>query len=300
MNLRDLQYLVAIDEERHFHRAAKRCFVSQPTLSGQLKKLEQELDVLLVERNSRQVAMTEAGKAVAEQARKVLAQSRAIRDIAQSFKDPMVGDLHVGLIPTVAPYLLPIIMPVIKQQFPGLRLWLHEYQTEVLLHKLRQGEMDLLILALLDKVDEFSEQLLYREPFQLALPSSEALATKKAINLADLTDREVVLLAEGHCLHGQALDICFKAGANENANYHATSLETLRHMVAEGMGCTLMPELAVPTKQNKNDVIRYLPFNDPKPNRRIGMMYRKGSYREATFNRLGEAIRAVLPVGIFF
>jgi len=300
MNLKDLQYLVAIDEERHFHRAAKRCFVSQPTLSGQLKKLEQELDILLVERSNRQVTMTEAGKAVAEQARKVLVESRVIRDIAQSFKDPMAGNLQVGLIPTVAPYLLPIIMPAIKQRFPRLKLWLHEYQTEVLLDKLRKGEMDVLILALMDKPGEFSEQLLYREPFQLAVPSSENLASKQAINLSDLINREVLLLEEGHCLRGQALDICFKAGANENANYHATSLETLRHMVAEGMGITLMPELAVPVKQNKNSDVSYLPFNDPKPNRRIGLVYRKNSYREETFSKLNELIRSVLPVGIFF
>lgn len=300
MNLRELQYLVAIDDERHFNKAAQRCFVSQPTLSGQLKKLEDELGVLLVERNNRQVAMTEAGKAVAEQARKVLMASHDIREIAQSYKDPLAGDLHVGLIPTVAPYLLPVIMHDIKLQFPALKLWLHEYQTAFLLEKLRKGELDVLILALMDTPGDFSDQLLYREPFQLAVPVNHPLSKKKAVTLADLVEQEVLLLDDGHCMRGQALDICFRAGATENVSYHATSLETLRHMVGEGMGITLMPELAVPVRQAKQEGVRYVPFEDPKPNRRIGLLYRKGSYREQAFNQLNEVIRLALPVGVFF
>ena len=145
MNLRDLEYLVAVDEERHFHKAAERCFVSQPTLSGQLKKLEQELGVMLVERSRRQVVMTDVGTAVAQQARKLLAEVKAIKDIVQTFDDPMAGELHAGLIPTLAPYLLPKIMPAIRKQYPKLKLWLHEYQTAVLLEKLRRAELDFLI-----------------------------------------------------------------------------------------------------------------------------------------------------------
>lgn len=297
MNLRDLQYLIAIDEERHFNKAAARCFVSQPTLSGQLKKLEQELGVLLVERTSRQVVMTEVGKAIAAQARQVQTEVRIIKEIAESFHDPMVGELHVGLIPTVAPYLLPIIMPQINRQFPGLKLWLYEYHTATLLQMLRRAELDLLILALPLPVetDEFAEQDLFKEPFQVAVPRDEPLAKQAMITLNELKNHEMLLLEEGHCLRGQALDVCISAGAKENSGFHASSLETLRHMVGEGMGMTLMPELAVPAKQAKKDSIRYLQFKDPRPSRRIGMLYRKGSYREATFTTIRKLITASLP-----
>ncbi len=291
MNLRVLLYLVAIDEERHFHKAAARCFVSQPTLSGQLKKLEQELGVLLVERNTRQVAMTDAGSAVAEMARKVLADVKGIQEIAQSFEDPMAGELHAGLIPTIAPYLLPAIMPALGKTWPKLKLWLHEYQTSVLLEKLRRAELDFLILALPVETEEFSELELFKEPFLLAVPAGEPLASQPMITMGDLNNREMLLLEEGHCLRDQALDVCFMAGATENAAFHASSLETLRFMVAEGMGLTLMPELAVPKKQSKKDAIRYLPFKAPKPSRRIGMLYRKGSYRAEAFRNIQGLIR---------
>lgn len=295
MNLRELQYLVALDEERHFHKAAERCYVSQPTLSGQLKKLEDELGVLLVERTNRQVNMTEVGKAIAQQARKVLAETKAIKEIADTFHDPMAGELHLGLIPTVAPYLLPYIMPAIKQHCPKLKLWLHEHQTHVLLEKLRDAELDLLILALPVDSDEFAERDLFKEPFQLAVPGNEQLASQPLISLQDLHHREMLLLEEGHCLRSQALDVCFMAGATENVAFHASSLETLRHMVGEGMGITFMPELAVPAKQTKKDPIRYLSFKDPKPSRRIGMLYRKSSYRHSTFTTLQEIIMQALP-----
>ena len=294
MNLRDLEYLIAVEEERHFHKAAERCFVSQPTLSGQLKKLEQELDILLVDRNNRQVVMTEAGQVIAEQARKVLLEARAIKEIASTFHDPMAGELHVGLIPTVAPYLLPVIMPVLKKSYPKLKLWLHEQQTAVLLKQLRKAELDLLILALPVETNEFSEIDLFNESFVLAVPKDEQLAKKKTIRLSDLDNREMLLLEEGHCLRGQALDVCFAAGASEQSGFQATSLETLRHMVAEGMGMTLLPELSVPKKVRKDDTIRYLPFTNPQPSRRIGMLYRKGSYREETFFKMAEVIKAVI------
>ena len=286
MKLRDLEYLVAVDEERHFHKAAERCFVSQPTLSGQLKKLEDELGVMLVERTRRQVAMTDVGAAVAEQARIILTEVKAVKEIVQSFDDPMAGELHVGLIPTLAPYLLPRIMPGIRKQYPKLKLWLHEYQTSVLLEQLRRAELDLLILALPVDTDEFAEIHLFNEPFQLAVPKDEELAKQPMITLAELGNREMLLLEEGHCLRGQALDVCFMAGATENVGFHASSLETLRQMVAEGMGITLMPELAIPSRQSETDTIRYLAFTDPRPSRQIGMLYRKGSYRKETIIKL--------------
>ncbi len=300
MNIRDLEYLIAVDEERHFHRAAERCFVSQPTLSGQLKKLEEELGVLLVERNNRQVSMTEAGEAVVKHARTVLAEIRTIKDVANFYHDPMVGDVRVGIIPTIAPYLLPVIMPPLNKSFPQLKIWLYEYQTHVLLEKLQKAELDFLILALPIEKHEFTEMDLFREPFRLAVKKDHDLAKKKHINFGDIANQELLLLEEGHCLRGHILDVCLLAGVKEEGQYHATSLETLRHMVGEGMGMTLIPELAVPAKTRKADEIRYIEFSDPKPNRRIGMLYRKNSYREEAFSNISELIKSVLPINVFF
>jgi len=300
MKLRDLEYLLAVAEEKHFHRAAARCCVSQPTLSGQLKKLEEELGVLLVERTNRQVSMTEVGDAVSEQARRVLAEVKVIKDISQSYQDPMKGDLHLGIIPTVAPYLLPIIMPGLNKSFPAMKFWLYEYQTHVLLKKLARGELDCLILALPIERHDFVETDLFREPFRLAVGRGQTLAQQGVLTLGDIASEEILLLEEGHCLRGHVLDVCQLAGAKEGSQFQATSLETLRHMVGEGMGMTLMPELAVPVKKYKRDAVQYIEFSDPKPNRRIGMLHRKNSYRKDAFDNISELIRSVLPVNIFF
>jgi len=300
MNLRDLEYLIAIDEERHFHKAAERCFVSQPTLSGQLKKLEDELGVLLVERNNRRVAMTEAGSAVVKRARDILVGVKDIKDIASSFQDTMVGNLRLGVIPTIAPYLLPIIMPVIKKQFSELKVWLYEYQTQVLLDKLRNAELDVLILAFPIESHDFVELDLFREPFRLAIEKDHMLSRRNSVTLGDIAANEMMLLEEGHCLRGHVLDVCLLAGAREQKQFQATSLETLRQMVAEGMGMTLIPELAVPSKLKRSDSIRYIEFSDPKPNRRIGMLYRQNSYREVVFQNIAKLVQSVLPVGIFY
>jgi len=294
MNLRDLEYLIAIDEEKHFNKAAERCYVSQPTLSGQLKKLEDTLGVLLVERNNRQVKMTQVGIEIANQARRILAETSVLKEIALNYQDPMAGDLHVGLIPTVAPYLLPLIIPELKKQCPKLKLWLHEHQTHILLDKLRNADLDFLILALPVQTSEFSEFTLFEEPFWLAIPRDENLAHQKSIQLTDLENREVLLLEEGHCLRGQALDVCFAGGATEYNGFQATSLETLRHMVAENMGITLIPELAVPAKRRKGDAVCYLPFENPRPTRRIGLLYRKNNYRSEVFLTLAKIIQQTM------
>lgn len=296
LNLRDLEYLVAVDEERSFHRAAARCYVSQPTLSGQLKKLEERLGVSLIERTTRQVVITDVGRAVVEQARQALTEARAVEQIAATFHDPMVGELQVGLIPTVAPYLLPLIMSPLKRVFPELKLWLHEQQTAVLLERLRKAELDLLILALpVAGSEAFAEEELFREPFWLALPKGDPLAGNSEARLADIDRRELMLLEEGHCLREHALDVCLSAGASEYGGFHATSLETLRHMVGEGVGITLMPQLSVPVRRSRSDAVQYRPFSSPAPSRRIGMLWRQGSYRETAFKALAETIRGVVP-----
>ncbi len=300
MNLRELEYLVALADERHFHKAAARCFVSQPTLSGQLKKLEQELGVVLVERNNRQVNMTAAGLKIAQQAREVLAGVRQIREMANAFEEPMSGELHLGIIPTLAPYLLPLIIPALNKRFTKLRFWLYEYQTATLVQKLCQADLDLLLLALPVEARGCSQIQLFREPFRLAVRKDHGLVKNKSVTLADIRGRPMLLLEEGHCLRGQVLDVCSRAKATVQSHFQATSLETLRHMVAEGMGMTLIPELAVPSRSARREQVRYLEFSDPKPARRIGLLYRKGSYREPCFAAIAEAVQAVLPVGVFF
>ena len=191
-------------------------------------------------------------------------------------------------------------MAKLNKAFPKLKIWLYEYQTHVLLEKLQKAELDFLILALPIEKHDFTELDLFREPFRLAVKKGHSLTRKKQINMGDIAQQELLLLEEGHCLRGHILDVCLLAGVKEQSQYHATSLETLRHMVGEGMGMTLIPELAVPTKITKADEVRYIEFSDPKPNRRIGMLYRKNSYREETFNNISELIKSILPVSIFF
>lgn len=300
MNLRDLQYLIAIEETRHFHRAAARCFVSQPTLSGQIKKLEQTLGVVLIERTSRQVTMTEVGMAVVSRAREIMAGVNEIKELSQAYQDPMAGNMRLGIIPTLAPYLLPIIMPHLNSHYPELKLWLYEYQTQQCLEKLANAELDVLLLALPIAQHDFVEVDIFREPFRLACKNDKQARGLKDLTMADIDMKQMLLLEEGHCLREHVLDACVLADVKDSAAYQATSLETLRHMVAEGMGITLIPELAVPTKQYKNDALRYIEFSDPKPNRRIGMLYRQNSYRAPAFEAIGELIKTVLPVSIFF
>ncbi len=291
MNLRDLEYLVALEEERHFQRAAERCFVSQPTLSGQIKKLEEELGVPLVERGGRKIGMTEAGCAIARQARRVLAESRTVKEMAAGFGNPMEGDLHVGVIPTVAPYLLPLVIPQLRRHYPELKLFLHEHQTAVLLRKLRDAELELLLLALPVETDEFVASDLFREPFLLTAAEDDPVAKHGRASLDRLKGLEVMLLEEGHCMRGQALDVCLLAGASEQKGFRGTSLETIRQMVAEGLGITLMPRLAAIRGLGGDAGVRYIPFEDPQPVRRIGLLYRKGSYRADCFSAVGEVIR---------
>ncbi len=300
MNLRELQYLVAVDEHRHFHKAAAACFVSQPTLSGQLKKLEQELGVQLVERNTRQVVMSAAGREVADQARLILAEVKMLKEIAQQHANPLAGSLHIGLIPTIGPYLLPHVMAALRRALPELKIWLHEYQTAVLLERLRQGELDVLVLALPVETGDLVVHDLYREPFRLAVERNDPLSRQAAVTLGDIQDANLLLLEEGHCLRDHVLDVCLAAGAGRKTDFHASSLETLRHMVGEGMGMTLMPELAVPEKVRRNELIRYVPFVEPKPTRRVAMVWRKNSHRQQAFEAVANTIRESLPVRVYF
>ena len=308
MNLRDLQYLVAVGEHRHFGKAADACFVSQPTLSTQLKKLEAELGVELVERTPRQVMLTAAGEQVVARARTMLGEADAIRGIARHAQDPRAGTLRLGAFPTIAPYLLPHVIPNLRRDLPDLELLLVEEKTPVLLEQLRSGRLDAAVLALPVDDDSLEVQPLFREDFVLAVPATHPLATDgrgerrpSGMPITDappvttevLAGERVLLLADGHCLRDQALAICQMAGVTERDGFRATSLETLRHMVAAGVGVTLLPVLAVshPVPESPGVVLRR--FTAPAPHRDVALVWRRTSIFHDLLSEVAVTLRAL-------
>lgn len=293
MNLRDLEYLVAVADHRHFGRAAAAVFVSQPTLSTQIRKLEHELGVELFERNPRRVLLTETGERIVEQARVVLRESAVIGEIARQSTDPESGTLRLGIFPTLGPYLLPHVVPAVRERFPRLELLLIEEKTDELVGRLLAGRLDVAVLAtpVLDGTVESVP--LFEERFVLAVPSEHRLARRRArtVGAEVLEGESVLLLDEGHCLRDQALSVCQLSGAGERSGFRATSLETLRQMVAAGVGITLLPELAVRPPVPVNDRIRLLRFADPAPTRHVVMCWRRTSALRGFLPRLADAFR---------
>ena len=273
IKLRDLEYLTALDKHKHFGKAAKACFVSQPTLSGQLMKLEQSLGLQLVERHRGNVMLTPAGEKLVVEARKVLQAAEHFESCAKALLDPLAGDLHLGLIPTLAPYLLPHIMGELNTALPNINFFLHENQTQVLLQQLDEGQLDVLLLPYLTEMEKFESYHLFDEPLMLATPIKHNLSQNKNLVLSDLQGEKILTLAEGHCLKDQAMGYCFAAGAKEDNRFQATSLETLRHMVASGMGITLLPALAAQDSV-ASDSIHYANFKEPQPTRGISLVIR--------------------------
>jgi LysR family transcriptional regulator, hydrogen peroxide-inducible genes activator len=296
MNLRDLRYLVALADLKHFGRAAEASFVSQPTLSTQIKKFEDELGVPLIERNPRNVLLTDVGEAVVARARLMLREADEIKNIARRAKDPASGAVKIGIFPTLGPYLLPHVVPQIVAKFPKLELMLFEEKTEIILKKLHDGELDAGILALPIHDDTLHSEFLFEEPFVLAVPATHAMAKQKKVKLSDLAEERLLLLDDGHCLRDQALEVCQLAGATERSGFRATSLETLRHMVSANVGMTLLPALAVrpPAPATANVVL--IPFADPQPHRRIAMVWRRTSALTAFLYHLVQSFKA-LPKG---
>jgi LysR family transcriptional regulator, hydrogen peroxide-inducible genes activator len=298
VNLRDLHYLVAVGEHRHFGRAAEACFVSQPTLSTQLRKLETELGVELVERSPRHIALTDAGRLIAERASVVLGEVDNIREIARRTRDPQTSSLRIGIFPTLAPYLLPHVVPLVRERLPRLELLLVEEKTEEVLHRLREGKLDVGVLALPVSDDHLHEEPLFEEEFVLAVPAGHHLAaTTERASLSLLAGESLLLLEDGHCLRDQALSVCQMTGATERVGFRATSLETLRQMVAAGVGVTLLPELAVRPPVPPSEHIRLVRFADPVPTRRIAMFWRRSSAYRDFLPELAELFRQ-LPPGI--
>lgn len=298
MNLRALEYFVAVADHRHFGRAAEACHVSQPTLSMQIKKLETQLGVQLLERNPQGVTLTATGALVLERARTVLRDIDDIVAVAQEEADPQRATLRIGLFPTLAPYLLPHVVPTIRQQYPDLELLLTEAKTEEIVDLLRRGDLDAGVLALPIGADELEAIVLFEEEFVLAVPSGHRLAGGMGpVSTGVLEDESVLLLEDGHCLRDQALAVCRIAGAHEHSDFRSTSLETLRQMVAAGVGITLLPRLAVSPPVPASDAIELIEFSDPVPARTIAMVWRKSSAYRSFLPRLAEPF-AGLPAGL--
>jgi LysR family hydrogen peroxide-inducible transcriptional activator len=292
LKLKDLRYLVAVADTRHFGRAAERSFVSQPTLSAQLKKLEEYLGVQLVERAPKRVALTAAGEAIVERARRILEASDEIVELAKGHRDPLAGRLKLALLPTIGPYLLPNVAARLRKQLPRLELMLYEYQTDPMLEKLHSGEIDVGILALPVPLDGLESRELYKEPFTVALPADHRLATRSSIKVDDLSQETLLLLEDGHCLRDQALDICSGSAVHEKQDFRATSLETLRQMVAAGVGITLLPELAGRGAYGNARGVTIKPFAKPVPSRTIGAVWRKSTARREAILALAKLIEA--------
>ena len=286
LKLKDLRYLVAVAEQRHFGRAAAQCFVSQPTLSAQLKKLEQSLGVQLIERAPHRVALTEAGQAIVSRARLILEATEEVVTLARAHRDPLAGSVRLALLPTIGPYLLPHVVPAVRRALPRLQLRLYEYQTAPMLEKLRGGELDLGILALPVDLEGLESRELYREAFTVAVPEQHPLASHSSIRVADLKQEKLLLIEDGHCLRDQALEVCGRGGAREEQDFRATSLETLRQMVATGAGITLLPELAGRGAYRSARGVALRPFARPAPVRHVGAVWRRRTARQAAIDAL--------------
>jgi LysR family transcriptional regulator, hydrogen peroxide-inducible genes activator len=292
MNLRDLRYFVALADTRHFGKAAERSFVSQPTLSAQIKKLETYLGVQLIERQPRKVTLTEMGTKILPLARRILQESDEIVSLARNEHDPLSGKLKVGLIPTIGPYLLPLVARKLRKQLPRLKLLLYEHQTQPLLEKLRAGDIDVGILALPVPLDGLEVRPLYDESFTLAVPTSSALAKKATVKVDDLSGESLLLLEDGHCLRDQALEVCSRIDIKESEDYRATSLETLRQMVAAGLGITLLPELATRGPFGSGQGLLVKQFARPVPSRSVGAVWRKSTARTEAITAVCDVINA--------
>lgn len=287
--IRQFEYVVAVADYLHFGRAADACAVSQPGLSAQILQLEQTLDVQIFERSRRKVIVTPVGRQIVERARRILQETDELMRAAADAKEPLVGEVRLGVIPTIAPYLLPRLLPKVRKAFPKLRLILREDQTRRLVEALRTGRLDLLLLALPIEGDDLESHPLLLDPFVLAAPKGHPLTRKPVVTEKDLAGQSLLLLEEGHCLRDQALSLCTKAGAREES-VRATSLNTLVQMVAAGLGITLLPALAVPVEAHRGSGIQTRPFADPSPGRQIGLLWRRSSGRGKSFELLAEQL----------
>jgi LysR family hydrogen peroxide-inducible transcriptional activator len=298
MNLRDLQYIIAVAETHHFGQAAERCFVSQPTLSGQIKKLEEELGVAVFERTNRSVEITPIGESILVHARQIMEQADAIEQLARAAQDPLAGPLRIGAIPTLSPYLMPLILLPLKKQHPQMKLVLSEELTDTLLQRLRNHEIDAALLATPVEEADLTTMPLFEEPFWIAYPRKHAFYTKDKITRKDLENEHLLLLAEGHCLADQAMEVCHmqeRSAKGDFADLRAASLETLIQLVAAGFGTTLVPALAMRGSWMTGSGVVAQPLDLPHASRRVSLVYRNSFPRRAALEAFADIIRDNLP-----
>jgi LysR family hydrogen peroxide-inducible transcriptional activator len=289
LKLKDLRYLVAVADERHFGRAAARCFVSQPTLSAQLQKLEQGLGVQLIERAPNNVSLTQVGAEVVARARRIIEAADEVVALAGSQRDPLAGKLRVALLPTIGPYLLPTVVPLVRKSLPRLELRLYEYQPGPMLEKLRAGELDVGILALPVDSAGLQSRELYSEAFVVALPEHHPLAQRETVRVADLKNEKLLLLEEGHCLRDQALEVCSRVGIRDQQDFRATSPRPCARWSPPAPDHAA-PELAGRGAYRNARGVVLRSFAKPVPVRHIGALWRKTTAREAAIDALCELI----------
>lgn len=305
MNIRDLKYIIAVAETQHFGHAADRCFISQPTLSGQIKKLEQELGVSIFERTNRSVEITPIGESIVSHARLIMEQVDAINQLARAHQDPMAGPLRIGAIPTLSPYLMPLILVPLRKLYPQMKLVLSEELTDTLLLRLRNHEIDAALLA--TPVDEPDLEViaLFDEPFWLAHPADHPLYNKDEIDQQDLEDTELLLLSEGHCLAEQAMEVCNmkdRSQQSEFADLRTASLETLLQLVSAGFGSTLVPALATRGSWTTGSGIIARPLNLPNASRRVALVFRQSfprrqaleAFKDVIYNNLPNTVKQII------
>ncbi|MDQ6680494.1 MAG: hydrogen peroxide-inducible genes activator [Pseudomonadota bacterium] len=302
MTLTELRYIVAVARERHFGRAAEACFVSQPTLSVSIKKLEEELDVRIFERGATEVSVTPLGAEIVRQAQSVIEQAAAIREIAKRRKDPLNGPLRLGVIYTIGPYLLPDLVREVIDRYPQMPLMLQENFTARLLEMLRTGDLDCAVMAEPFPDTGLAIAPLYDEPFKVALPRTHALAKRKAISAEELKEEKMLLLGTGHCFRDHVLEVCpeyarFSSDAEGmRKTFEGSSLETIKYMVASGMGLTVVPQLSVPAEPQAH--VAYVGFAKPVPSRRVVLAWRRSFTRYEAIAALRNAIYACPLKGV--
>ncbi|MBC7489384.1 MAG: LysR family transcriptional regulator [Glaciimonas sp.] len=306
MTLTELKYIVAVARVKHFGHAAEACFVAQPTLSVAIKKLEDELGVMIFERGGSEISVTPLGIQIVAQAERVLEQTAAIREIANQNKDPLAGPLRLGIIYTIGPYLLPPLVKTMIERVPQMPLVLQENFTLRLLELLRQGELDAAILALPFQEHGLIVQPLYDEEFVVALPKDHVLASRENICAEELKSETMLLLGNGHCFRDQVLEVCPEmsrfsiTGDGIARTFEGSSLETIRHMVASSIGITALPRASVPEMDTKNGNLRYIPFSFPRPSRRVVIAWRKSFTRCAAIESVQQAVLACGLPGVNF
>ncbi len=294
MTLNELRYIVAVANERSFGRAAQRCFVSQPALSVAIQKLEEELGARLFERGKSEITVTTVGTRIVEQAQKVLEEAAQIREIAQKGRNPLAGPLKLGVIFTVAPYLLPDLVPALRDLAPQMPLELEENLTEHLESGLKSGRIDAAIIALPFAPPGILTEFLYEEPFQVVVPTGHKWASRKSIRSEELAAENPILLNVGHCFRDQVLDSCPELNRAETQVARTSSLETVRNMVASGLGVSVLPRDALTPKYASRLVVP-VPFARPAPSRRVALAYRKSFPRPEAIAAVREAVAVCRP-----